>query len=699
MWHVLQDRSSNQFSRLSDPAYRFVGLLDGRRTVAEAWRAVSEQLGDEAPTQPEAIQLLGQLHVANLLRGDLPPDAATVFGRHRKRTRREIRSTLMSLLFLRIPLLDPDAFLNRWARLFGPVFSWVGMVFWTVLIAAGLAHLAGHWQQLFDRGSEVLNLSNLPYLYLAIVLLKLVHEFSHGFACKRFAAKEGLAGEVHTMGIMLLVFMPVPYVDASSSWALRSKWHRAAVGLAGMWMELAVAAVAAIAWANLAPGDLRAIAYNMIFVAGVSSLLFNGNPLLRYDAYYVLSDLLETPNLAQRSKGYLYYLVKKLAFGVRRPNCPAHSPGEKAWFAVYGLASTAFRVWISVRILLFVADKLFFVGMALAAMALIGWLLVPLGRFFHYLLTSGELHRTRGRAVATTGLFAAGLVTLVGFVRLDDHIRFEGVVEPRDMAVIYSGAQGRLITAGLSPDEPTRRVHPDANPLLQLENPRLLAELERARRDLEILEIRRGLALAEGPLAVEVVDARLRAARAELRLLQRRADALQPAAPLEGVWIAPTLARRDGVWIEQGEQVGLVAETGDLIIRGVVGQNDAAMLIDLFGRGEQRVYRHVQVRLKGRPDVQTAGHIERIAPAGKLELPSRSLGLLAGGSMATASGDRQGRQAAEHFFESVVALPAPAAESLRIGQRVVVRVRLPAKPLAAQWYRTVRQLIQRRFRF
>ncbi|MFP4354237.1 MAG: hypothetical protein ACLFUJ_03860 [Phycisphaerae bacterium] len=698
MWYVLQDRSSNQFSRLSRSAYHFVALLNGRRTVSEAWRLSNEHLGDDAPTQPEAVQLLGQLHVSNLLRADLPPDAAAVFARYRKRTGRQIRSTLMSLLFLRIPLLDPDHFLNRWVKLFGAVFSVPGLLLWFVLIGAGLVSLAGRWGELFQRGSEVLDTANLPYLYLAIVLLKLFHEFAHGFACKKFARRQGLTGEVHTMGIMMLVFMPVPYVDASSSWAFKSKWYRAAVGLAGMWMELAIAAVAAIAWANLAPGDLRTICYNMIFVAGVSSLLFNGNPLLRYDAYYVLSDLLETPNLAQRSKGYLYYLAKKYLFGVRNPLSPAHSVGERFWFAVYGLASTVFRVFISVRILLFVADKLFFVGMALALMALVGWLLVPLGRFGHYLLTSGELARTRTRAVAVSALIAAAVLTLVGAVPFDDHIRFEGVIETRNMAVIYSGAEGRLITAGLSPETPQRTVESSqGEPLVHMENPELQTRLAEAKLTAEILSIRRGQAIEKGPLNVDVVDAEIRSQQQEIRLLQSQVDALRPVAPIDGAWIAPALARRDGTWLSDQEQIGLVADTREVIVRGVVGQNDATELISLLGGGHGPL--RVETRVKARPDLQLAGQLELVARAGRIDLPSRALGLLAGGTIATATDDQQGQRAAEHFFDAVVALDAEAAGPVRIGQRVIVRVELPEKPLARQWWRRIRQLIQRRFRF
>ena len=305
-WHVVQDPTSNQFFRLNESAYHFVGMLDGLRTVGEVWRVCNEELGDSAPTQNEAVQLLGQLYTSNLLLGDLPPDAQTLFERYRKRVRREIQGRLVSFLFIRIPLLDPDHFLDSFVGVFGRVFTLFGFVLWIALMATGVYFLTGRSAELFDRANKVFDPNNLLWLYASFVLVKAFHEFGHAFSCKKFGKDAGSGGEVHVMGIMLLVFMPLPYVDASSAWALRRKYRRVIVGTAGMMVELGIAALAAIIWASTAQGaPIHKIAYNVMFIASVSTLLFNANPLLRYDGYYILSDLLEIPNLAQRSKDYL----------------------------------------------------------------------------------------------------------------------------------------------------------------------------------------------------------------------------------------------------------------------------------------------------------------------------------------------------------------------------------------------------------
>jgi hypothetical protein len=257
--------------------------------------------------------------------------------------------------------------------------------------------VVGSFSELIAQSADVLDPGNLIFLYLSFVVVKICHEFSHAFACKRFCRLKRSAGEVHSMGVMFLVLFPLPYVDASSAWSFRNKWHRAIVGMAGVLAELAVAAIAAIVWSQTSTGAVHIIAYNVIFIASVSTLLFNGNPLLRFDAYYVLSDLIEIPNLAVRARNYLYYVVKRYVWSLRRIQNPAYSLGERIWFLTYGPASTVYRIFISIRILLFLNNRLppaFFIIVPVVAIpAVIGWLLTPLSRFVRYLATGPYLKR------------------------------------------------------------------------------------------------------------------------------------------------------------------------------------------------------------------------------------------------------------------------------------------------------------------
>jgi putative peptide zinc metalloprotease protein len=292
-WFVLHDPFNNQYFRLRPAAWEFVTRLGLDRTVDAVWNEVVERDPVEAPGQEEVLRLLAQLYRSNLLHSTIAPDTAKLFERYRKRRQRETRTYLQNIMFARIPLFDPDALLKRLVPVVKPVIGVSGFLVWLAVVLAALKVVVDHAGVLFGQAQGVLAAANLPWLYVGLVLVKLVHEFGHAIVCRRYG------GEVHTMGVMFLLFTPVPYMDATSSWSFRSRWHRALVGASGMIAELFVAALATFVWAQTAPGAVNSIAYNIMFVASVSTVLFNANPLLRFDGYYILSDLLDIPNLHQ----------------------------------------------------------------------------------------------------------------------------------------------------------------------------------------------------------------------------------------------------------------------------------------------------------------------------------------------------------------------------------------------------------------
>src|SRR5438105_12883988 len=350
-WYVVRDPAGNQFHRLSDNAYKFVGLLDGRRTVGEAWDLVGGHLADDAPTQPEVIQLLSQLYAANLIETDIPPDATVLLRRHKHLQKRQWQGRMMNILFPRIPLWDPDNFLKRWLPLARVFLSKFGAVLWFLVVGAALVLIAPHWSDLKKAAVDTMDLQAKPenalLLWITFVLIKFIHECGHAFATRRFG------GEVHEMGIMFLVFIPTPYVDASTAWSFPNRWARMFVGAGGMIVELFVAALCAFFW--IATRDSGTVwthlAYNAMLIASVTTVLFNANPLLRYDGYYMLSDFLEIPNLQQKSREYIFGLIKRHVFRIK-PTQPLPPPGQRVLLFFYGIASSVYRVFVGILIIL-----------------------------------------------------------------------------------------------------------------------------------------------------------------------------------------------------------------------------------------------------------------------------------------------------------------------------------------------------------
>jgi putative peptide zinc metalloprotease protein len=689
-WYILENPASDQYSRISEEAYRFIGLLNGQRTVADAWRICNDKLGDRAPTQGEVIQLLGQLHAGNLLYVELPPDSEALFSRYRKRITREVQNYLMNLLFARVPLLDPNRFLDHWVGLLGWVFSRLGLLLWLGLIATGVYFVIGDVGALVSQSADVLDPDNLIFLYLTFVVIKVFHEFSHAFACKKFGRSSGRGGEVHKMGVMFLVLFPLPYVDASSAWAFRSKWQRAVVGMAGVMAELAAASVAAIVWANTSVGTPHIIAYNVIFVASVSTVLFNGNPLLRFDAYYVLTDLIEIPNLGQRARQYLLYLGKRYAWGLKRAWNPAFTTGERFWFVFYGITSAIYRIYISIRIILFLnkrlPEPLFILVPILAFSGIVGWLLVPVGRFLHYLATGEELSRQRPRAVISTAtiilLFVAGL----GVLRLPDYCRVEGIVEPEGLSIIHAESDG-FVTDFLASQTP---VSPEGPGLLQAVNPVLEAEWHSLVAERRALETRKRLVLLEEVAAAQILAEQIAALNEKITRVQQEILSLRLMAPAAGTWVSPEIELAKGRYLRRGEEVGVVARLDDLVIRATAGQSTAAVIIE-------QAKKNVEIRANKRPERTITGTIEKVFPAGQEQLPSQALGYAVGGSMPVDLRDPKGTKTAEMFFEIRIRPNLADTDRWLTGQRVIVRIPLRQKPLAAQVYHYGRQLFQRRF--
>ena len=678
LWHVVRDPVSNDFFRLHPSAYRFVGLLDGRRTVARAWELCGEQLGDESLTQTEAVRVLGQLYVANLLQADLPPDAEGLFQRYRRRTAREVRGQLANVLFLRVPLLDPDRLLTRLAPLVRWAFTPAGVVLWLAALAVGGWVAASNAPALAAEAKDLVAAGrlgrNLPLLYAAFILAKVAHEFGHAFACKVFGLRTRTGGEVHAMGIMFLVFAPIPYVDASSAWALRSKAHRVIVAAAGMMTEVAIAAAAAVVWAWTAgaaepvPAAVHTLALALMLIASVATLLFNANPLLRFDGYYILSDLIEIPNLADRSRRFLYGLVKRHAWGVRDGGGEAHSAREGVWLAGYGLASTAFRVLVSVKILLMLCERFLLLGAVLAALAVLTWVIAPLGRFVRYLLADTELARVRGRAVAVTATTAALIAAGVGLVPAPDHRHVDGLTAPARLAHVHAATDG--VVQRVAPTATAVGAGEDAGVLVAADNPDLRLERENLTAEREIvlcrlrtaqetaLRDKRYLALAQ------VLTRDLAELDGEAKSLDADLAALDVRAPFAGTWTSPRADRLVGVFVRRGERLGTVATTDRMVVRVQPGQRLTGMLV-------AEADRRCQVRLKGAPSVVFDATWEP-PPAGRSD----------------GSGPER--------FDIVVTPSGQPHRPLLAGQEVLVRFRLPSRPLARQWWRSLRQLAQAR---
>jgi putative peptide zinc metalloprotease protein len=679
-YYVLHDPYTNQFFRLRPEAYAFIGRLRLDQTVESVWKDCLDTHPEEAPGQEDVLQLLAQLHGANLLHSNLSPDSAKLFERFKKRRQREVKGALTNLLYARLPLFDPSAWLNRLAPLLRRIISPAGALVWLLIVGFAIKVAADHSADLLARPDVLLAPSNLPLLYLGMLLLKLFHEFGHAAMCRRFG------GEVHVFGVMLAFLTPMPFVDTTSSWSFRSRWPRALVGAGGMIAELLVASAAVFVWAHTGEGTLHGLAYNMMFVASVSTLLFNANPLLRFDGYYILSDLLEIPNLQARADEQLRHAVERYLFGNKKSHGPALQTSEAFWLGFYGILSRVYRVFLFAGIILFLAERYLILGVLMALACLFSWLLKPVYQLVHYLAFDPRLARRRGRATAVVAGAAAVLIVLLGVIPAPDHFRAPGVVEAVEHTLVSAETVGRLEKI-LTPSG--SRVQ-KGQPLVELSDPETLLLIEGAQAQLTESNALRQRALDQSIGELKAIVSRIEAVEKQLRRYEQQKSALIVRAAHDGIWYAPELQHSLGSYVVRGTELGQLVNPSAFRFSAVVSENDAPRLFE----GTQRT---AEVRLYGQTDLALRVTGQRIIPADQTVLPSAALGWRSGGDVAVFAADRGGVRTREPFFAVQGLLEPRPGVVLMHGWTGRIRFALPPQPLLWQWKRQLTQLLQKRY--
>ncbi len=680
LWYVLQDHASGRFQRLTPAAYQFIGLMNRKRTVREIWEGLRTRLGDsEVPTQEEIVRLLSQLYAADALQSNVIPDTLNISKRYDNWRQAKVKQNLRSPLFMRFPFLDPERFLDRFHPFIKPFFSWPGLVLWFIVVGAAVFQAGMHWTELTQNITDrVLAPKNLVILWITFPLLKAFHEFGHGFAVKV------KGGEVHEMGIMLLVFNPIPYVDASAASAFHKKHERALVGAAGLLVEIFIAALAVFIWLNATPGIVRSIAFNVIFIAGVSSLLFNGNPLLRFDAYYILSDLIEIPNFGPRGLKYLGYLIQRYILRMGHLEPPPSSKGERVWFVIYSIASWFYRIVIFTGIILFIATKFFFVGVLLACWALFNMFLLPIIKSIKFLLVAPSLRHGRIKANLIAIILLGGVLATVALMPVPLSTIVEGVIWIPDKSFVRANTNGfveRFIA------EPGTNVSP-GDPLIQCSDPILPVRIKVLKLRLEELGALHDASLVNDRVKAAIVKEEMGIITAKLEDALARAAELTITSSTNGIFTVEKPKDLPGRFLQRGELVGYVLNPSETTAQVVVSQSN----VD-FVRNKTK---SVSVRLPEKISETLPAVLLREIPAATSKLPSLTLSQLGGGEIALDPRQAMGAQAYQRVFLFDIKLPS--YEGLyNVGGRIYVRFDHGREPLVWRLYRSLRQVFLKRF--
>lgn len=679
IWYILEDKASGRSHRFNSTAYQVIGLLNGELTVNQIWDQVNDHLGDFAPTQDQMIQLLGKLHAGDLLQSGMPPDTEELLERDKQHKNNKLKQRFANPIAIKIPLWNPEEFLQRHESKVKPLFHWYIAVIWLVIISiAGLA-TAINWPAINAYFSiNTLSPYNMIIMGLLYPLIKFLHELGHAFSAKVQGA------EVHEMGVTFLLFMPIPYVDVSTVNFLRSKEQRILVSAAGILIELFISALGLFLWLSVEPGLIKDISFNIMIIGGISSVFFNGNPLLKYDGYYMLADALSIPNLFQRSTQFLTYLCQKYLFGATGLSSPATAPGEAVWFIVYNLSSFAYRMSLLWVIIVYITDTFFVVGVLLAIWMVVKQILLPIGKGIAYVFNSPSIHKQRYRAISSLSGILSILFVILYWLPVPAYTRSEGIIWMPDEAQLRAEVDGfagpLLLNLPISVKKDTV--------IIEIHDPLLKTEVDVLHSKLKELNTKFRAEWNNNNIKADNIKEEMIMVAKELKYARKKQQSMQIISKKPGKLLIPEPEDLTGRFVRKGEIIGYVIDHLQPSVQVAITQSDIGQLT--------KQIKSVQIRLVNHPNQIIPATITRWTPEATNKLPSAALSTLNGGKITIDPAAQDKLTTLEKVFYINLQF-TPHMQIPEIGQRVYVRFDHGTEPIAHQWYRSIRQVFLRQF--
>ncbi len=668
--YIVRDPMTFASQRLPVAEYELFSAVHAGRTLGGIF---DELVGRErlAPEDEERFfEFVVRLHRLGFLQ--LPvSDDKLLYRRYQLRERARRREKMLGFLFLRIPLWNPNSFLDRTKHVGRLIFSSWFFALWAVVV--GLAGYVAfcRWNELVQPVHGVLVAHNLPLLWTTLIVLKVFHEMGHAYACKHFG------GHVPEMGAYLILFTPCAYMDATAAWGFPRKRERVIVSLGGMYVESFLSAIALFVWAATESSWLNSLAYNVLFLASVVTVLFNINPLMRYDGYYILSDWLEIPNLRQRANQHVVNLLKRLFLGLpcqrvagdsipsRVAGCP--SPRRLSIIlTTFGIAATVYRIGLLIALASLLASRMFIVGAAIGGGYLAILLFSTVRRLMRYLWYAAEVQSVRARAFAVSVLVLLILPAGMVFIPVPGRVHAPGVLTTEHETVVRALASGFLDRVRVADGEDVTA----GMILADLSNDESLEQIARARAGLRAAQLRRDAFAGSEPARARQHEIDAASRQAALTKALSDAAELRIPAPQSGRVINCLKDTDLGRFIPEGTPVVQLA-SGAWHVRVILTESQLV-------RAHAQVGDTAEFRAPGQAGRSFTGRIVRVAPAGSRAIEHLALTHLGGGEIAV---DPTAGTAAQPYFE--ITLELQDSPYLRSGLTGALGLQAAAEPLAA----------------
>ncbi|MBI9017044.1 MAG: HlyD family efflux transporter periplasmic adaptor subunit [Phycisphaerae bacterium] len=662
--YIVRDPITLQCHKLQQSQYQIITNITSDKSLNEIFENLVEQGLSENEHQEDFYKFILHLHQLSFL--NLPiNDSKKLYQRHQKREKAEFKSKLFAFLFYRFPLFDPDNFLEKTKHFAKPFFSPLAFIFWVALMLGGSFIIINRSTELFSALRNIFSTENLLYMWFTLIGLKVFHEFGHAYACKVFG------GQVPDMGLYFIVFTPCAYVDVTSSWEFPRKRQRLIVALGGIYFESIIAMLALFLWAFSSSPAIKNFACNTFFLAGVMTVLMNANPLMRFDGYYVLADLLEMPNLRSRSQRHVVNLIKKIFLGINLPQ-NNDSRSINMIMLLFGIASSLYKITIVISISFVIASKFFLVGILLAAFYVGSTLLGLFSKIIIYLWKSPEAAPCRLRAVSVSVICLVVLPVVMFSTPVPHYAYAAGQVGCENENIIRAQSQG-VITDILV--KPGNHIQDNAT-LMKLENSQLNEQVLVAESKLLQATIDLQTSNGQGDSADQLAKKRkiVETFQSELDMYTELMDQLQISAK-PGKCIFVLDHNNIGNFVKRGQPIATI----------VSGKWQLHALMDEQSVGQTAVKAgdKVQIRLKNFSNRILTGTIVLISPDAREQIDMPALTINGGGEILA---DPKTHMARQSYYKLIIEFDDIDNIDMTYGTTANVRISGPTMPIGKSLY-------------
>lgn len=682
-YYLVEDPVRSKFYRIGFSEYVFISLLDGETSVGEAIRLTSEALGGSPIGDRDAAAICRWLLETSLARVSGPDGLSCRSDAQAPVKRRKGWHRFNPIVF-RLPLLFPDGYFRRLTPWLAWIYSRPAFLVWCLLVVVGGYCVAADWDRFIASSHRVFAPGNWLWLGLCWLALKGLHEVSHGAVCRKYG------GRVREMGVVLILFAPIAYVDVTSSWRFRSKWQRIFTAAAGMYVELLVAAVAVLVWSHTDRDWLNQLCFNVAVMAGVTTVLFNANPLMRFDGYYMLSDMTGIPNLYTSGQQFLRHCGRRYLLGIKEPP-PNWSFAAGVFIRVYALAAMCWRIVVCAGLLIAASCLFHGAGIVLAAFGVVTWLVMPVLHFGWSALRASPMRRPNWFRFAVVSICITVTAVALANAPWPASVTAPAIVEYSSLTPIRAGSDGFVREIRAAGGD----VVEEGQVLAVLENEDLemrLADLE-LRIEQSLLRSRQYqghseiAALQAEIVARETIEKQRDELRAEVRKLVVR-------APITGRIIGRGLGSLRGMYAEKGTKLLEIGNQQHKELRISVAQDD----VDRFA---DRVGGKVHVRLPGHRVFESS--LASISPSASLAPSHPALCAPFGGPLtvcrkeaSTGPAKDMQHEFIEPRFAGTVCLDSGEGRRLHAGQTGFVSFHDRQEDVGTHLYRIVSDWVRRR---